>query len=129
MAANVSPQPSDWKTLYQLAILEVDPLKLPARISEARHAIIEQLEVNSVKSYGEQRDLNDALSGLHVVYQEFDDTFNVGSGGSSPMNDADYKVPFKSTGTINKVTIAVDPPKLTPDDVKKLEAASRSASD
>ena len=33
------------------------------------------------------------------------------------------------TGKINKVTIALDPPKLTPDDVKKLEAASRAAQD
>ena len=45
------------------------------------------------------------------------------------MDDNDYKVPFKFTGTINKVTIAVDPPKLTPDDIKKLESANRSASD
>ena len=70
MAANASHQPPDWKTLYQLAILEVDPTKLPTRITEARRAIIEHLEVNSVKPYGEQRELNDALSRLHVVYQE-----------------------------------------------------------
>ncbi len=28
--------------------------------------------VNSVKPYGEQQELNDALSGLHVVYQEYE---------------------------------------------------------
>jgi len=38
-------------------------------------------------------------------------------------------VPFNFTGKINKVTIVLEPPKLTPEDVKKLEAAERSASD
>jgi tetratricopeptide (TPR) repeat protein len=32
-------------------------------------------------------------------------------------------VPFKFTGKIVKLTIAVDPPKLTPEDVKKLKEA------
>ena len=67
MATNASHQPPDWKTLYQLAILELDPLKIPGRISEARHAIIGELEV---KPYNDQQELNDALRGLHVVYQE-----------------------------------------------------------
>jgi len=38
-------------------------------------------------------------------------------------------VPFNFNGKINKVTIVLDPPKLTPEDVQKLEAAERSASD
>jgi arylsulfatase len=45
------------------------------------------------------------------------------------VDDNDYKVPFKFTGTINKVTIALDPPVLTPTDIQKLESANRSASD
>jgi len=32
-------------------------------------------------------------------------------------------VPFPFTGKINKLIIALDPPKLTPQDVKKLEVA------
>ena len=31
---------------------------------------------------------------------------------------SDYKVPFNFTGKIDKLTIALDPPKLTPDDVQ-----------
>jgi hypothetical protein len=38
-------------------------------------------------------------------------------------------VPFAFTGKIDKLTISVEPPKLTPDDVKKLEAADRAAQD
>ena len=63
------------------------------------------------------------------LVKPLDDTFNVGSSGAAPVNDADYKVPFPFTGTINKVTIAVDAPVLSPADIEKLKAASRSASD
>ncbi len=63
------------------------------------------------------------------LVKPLDDTFNIGSSGASPVDDKDYKVPFKFTGTINKVTIAVDPPKLTPADIQKLEGANRTASD
>ncbi len=69
MAPNASSQPPYWKTLYQLAILEVDPVKLPDRIYEARRAIIDQLEI---RPYSEQQELNDALAGLRVIYQEYE---------------------------------------------------------
>jgi hypothetical protein len=38
-------------------------------------------------------------------------------------------VPFAFTGKIDKLTISVEPPKLTADDVQKLEAADRAAQD
>ena len=63
------------------------------------------------------------------LVKPLDQTFNIGSSGAHPVDDDDYKVPFKFTGTINKVTIALDPPKLTPDDVQKLKAAQRAAQD
>jgi hypothetical protein len=58
-----------------------------------------------------------------------DQRFFIGIGGPSPVDDRDYKVPFKFTGKINKLTIAVDKPKLTLEDVKGLEAANRAAQD
>jgi len=36
---------------------------------------------------------------------------------------------FKFPGKINKLTIAVDPPRLTPEDEKKLKETQRAASD
>jgi hypothetical protein len=71
MATNAH-QPRDWETLYQLAILESDPIKLPARIADARHAIIEQL---ATKPYNDRRNndwqtLNGALAALHVACEE-----------------------------------------------------------
>ena len=46
------------------------------------------------------------------------------------MDDNDYNIPFAFTGKLDKVTITLEPPKLTPEDVKKLrEAEARQAAD
>jgi arylsulfatase A-like enzyme len=58
-----------------------------------------------------------------------DQTFNIGSAGATPLDDRDYQVPFAFTGKIDKVTIALDPPKLTAEDVRKLDEANRAAQD
>jgi hypothetical protein len=58
-----------------------------------------------------------------------DETFDIGADTGTPVSDQDYKVPFAFTGKIDRLTIAVDPPKLTPDDVKKLETGYRAAQD
>jgi len=58
-----------------------------------------------------------------------DQRFFIGNAGPSSVDDRDYQVPFNFSGKINKLTIALDPPKLTPDDVKKLEDANRAAQD
>jgi arylsulfatase A-like enzyme len=58
-----------------------------------------------------------------------DQTFNIGSAGSSPVDDNDYQGPFPFTGKIDKVIVALDPPKLTAADIQKLDAANRAAQD
>jgi arylsulfatase len=58
-----------------------------------------------------------------------DQTFGFGSAGDTPVDDRDYQIPFKFTGKIDKLTIALAPPKLTPEDEKKLEGAYRAAQD
>jgi hypothetical protein len=58
-----------------------------------------------------------------------DETFDIGSDTGTPVDDQDYQTPFGFTGTINKLSISVEPPKLTPDDVKKLSDANRAAQD
>ena len=59
----------------------------------------------------------------------WDETFDIGSDTGTPVDDQDYRLPFQFTGTIDKLVVAVDPPQLTPDDVRKLEAAYRAAQD
>ncbi len=54
---------------------------------------------------------------------QWDEALDIGSDTGSPVNDADYKTPFAFTGKLNKITLTVDRPKLSPEDIKKLEAA------
>jgi arylsulfatase len=57
---------------------------------------------------------------------QWDENLDIGSDTGTPVNDADYQVPFKFTGKLAKVTLSIDRPKLTPEDVKKLQAAHRN---
>jgi len=57
---------------------------------------------------------------------QWDENLDIGSDTGTPVNDADYQVPFQFTGKLAKVTLTIDRPKLTPEDVKKLQAAHRN---
>jgi arylsulfatase A-like enzyme len=57
---------------------------------------------------------------------QWDESFDVGSDTLTGVNDADYKPPFTFTGKLNKLTIKVDRPKLSPEDIRKLEEAMRN---
>ena len=54
---------------------------------------------------------------------QWDESFDVGSDTLTGVNDADYKPPFAFTGKLNKLTLKLDRPQLSPADIKKLEAA------
>jgi arylsulfatase len=56
----------------------------------------------------------------------WDESLDIGSDTGTPVDDKDYQVPFTFTGKLNKVTLAIDRPKLSPEDVKKLQAAQRN---
>ncbi|MTV15640.1 arylsulfatase [Bradyrhizobium elkanii] len=56
---------------------------------------------------------------------QWDESFDIGSDTLTGVNDADYKPPFPLTAKLNKLTIKVDRPQLTPADIKKLQAAMR----
>jgi arylsulfatase len=58
---------------------------------------------------------------------QFDEGLDVGSDTLTGVNDADYQPPFAFTGKLNEITLAIDQPKLSPEDIKKLEAARQSA--
>jgi arylsulfatase len=58
-----------------------------------------------------------------------DETFDIGADTGSPIDDQDYQVPFSFTGKIDKLTIAVERPQLTPADIQKLKQAEASAAD
>ncbi|MCE5301763.1 MAG: arylsulfatase [Planctomycetaceae bacterium] len=57
---------------------------------------------------------------------QWDESFDIGSDTLTGVNDADYQPPFALTAKLNKLTIKVDRPKLSPEDVQKLEASQRN---
>ena len=59
-----------------------------------------------------------------------DTVFNIGDAAGTPVDDADYSIPFPFAGKIDKLTIVLDRPKLTPGDIEKLrEAEARQGAD
>jgi hypothetical protein len=57
---------------------------------------------------------------------QWDEAFDIGSDTLTGVNDADYQPPFPLTATLNKLSIKVDRPKLSPEEIKQLEAALRN---
>ena len=57
---------------------------------------------------------------------QWDESFDIGSDTLTGVNDADYLPPFPLTAKLNKLTIKVDRPQLSPADDQKLEEAMRN---
>jgi arylsulfatase len=57
---------------------------------------------------------------------QWDESMDFGSDTGTPVDDQDYQCPFPFTGKFDKITIKVDRPQLSPDDIKKLEEATRN---
>ncbi|MBI5248778.1 MAG: sulfatase-like hydrolase/transferase, partial [Desulfomonile tiedjei] len=51
---------------------------------------------------------------------QWDETFDIGADTGTPVDDKDYKVPFKFTGKLTKLTVKVEPRKLTAEEEKLL---------
>jgi arylsulfatase len=54
---------------------------------------------------------------------QWDENFDVGADTGTPVDDKDYQVPFRFTGKLDKLTLTIDRPKLSPEDIKRLEMA------
>ena len=62
---------------------------------------------------------------LPLVVQ-WDENLDVGCDTGTPVDDADYQVAFHFTGKIDKITLTIDRPQQSPEDIKKLETAWRN---
>jgi arylsulfatase A-like enzyme len=60
---------------------------------------------------------------------QWDESLDIGSDTGTPVDDTDYQTPFTFTGKLNKITLTIDRPKLSPEDIKRLQAAAREAGD
>ena len=56
------------------------------------------------------------------IILQWDESFDIGSDTITGVNDSDYKPPFPLTAEFNKLTIKIDRPQLSPEEIKKLEA-------
>ena len=54
------------------------------------------------------------------------ETFDVGIDTGTAVDDADYQVPFRFTGTINKLTVKLGPEELTPEERKLLGLTAKN---
>lgn len=59
------------------------------------------------------------------IILQWDESFDIGSDTLTSVNDADYQPPFALTAKLNKLTVNVDRPQLTPADIQKLEAGMK----
>ena len=59
------------------------------------------------------------------MLMQWDENFDVGADTGSPVADEDYHTPFRFTGKIDKLTLTIDRPKLSPEDIEKLKMAVR----
>jgi arylsulfatase A-like enzyme len=57
---------------------------------------------------------------------QWDESFDIGSDTLTGVNDADYMPPFTLTAKLNKLTLKVDRPQLTPEDIKKIEQGEKA---
>jgi arylsulfatase len=60
---------------------------------------------------------------------QWDESFDIGSDTLTGVNDADYQPPFPLTAKLNKLTLKLDRPVLTEDDIKKLQDTQAIAVD
>jgi len=54
-----------------------------------------------------------------------DTVVNIGDATLTPVDDKDYQIPFKFTGKIDRITIVLEPPELSPEDIKMLKEAEQ----
>jgi len=56
----------------------------------------------------------------------WDENFDVGADTITPVDDRDYQVPFRFNGKLDKLTLTIDRPRLTPADEQKLLESQRN---
>jgi arylsulfatase A-like enzyme len=78
--------------------------------------------VGTLKVDGKVVDTKPMPKTLPMILQ-WDESFDIGSDTLTGVNDADYKPPFALNAKLNKLTIKMDRPQLSPSDIKKLQAA------
>lgn len=79
----------------------------------------------ALKVDGKVVDTKTMAKTLPMILQ-WDESFDIGSDTLTGVNDADYTPPFAFTGTLSRLTLDVNRPKLSEADIAKLSEAMRN---
>ena len=117
--------------------MAIDQAPAPAvGLKEERQAVgvFEQLArrryvvLRTFRRNGTAVDTQEMKQTLPMILQ-WDESFDIGSDTLTGVNDADYQPPFALTAKLNRLTLTVDRPQLSQDDIKKLQNAEAIAVD
>ena len=132
--------------LWNLVDLERPRWEGPEALSPGKHTLefdfkydglgMGTLAFNSISGIGRSGTGVLKVDGQEVATQQmqrtlplilqWDENFDVGADTGTPVDDEDYRVPFRFTGTLDKLTLKIDRPTLTPEDEKQLLEAQRN---
>jgi len=61
------------------------------------------------------------------LIMQWDENFDIGADSGTAVAPKDYQVPFKFTGKLDKLTLTIDRPKLSPQDIERLKEGQATA--
>ena len=112
---------------------DANPRRMTVWLHEERSSVTPYGAADQRTMFTPDRIAIEKLDGTVVAEQKMDQTipmlmqwcesFDVGADTGSPVIDGVYQVPFRFTGKLDKLTLTIDRPKLSPEDIEKLKAA------
>jgi len=124
--------------LYNLLDLERFRWEAPQALAAGKHTIVFEFTYDGpgigkggtgVLGVDGTAVATQAVSHTVPFVMTLDETFDIGSDTRTPVNDNDYQVPFRFTGTIHKVTYELGPEQLTEADHAVIGPALAKARD
>jgi hypothetical protein len=77
-----------------------------------------------LKVDGKEMARNSMERSIPLILQ-WDENFDIGADTGTPVSE-DYQVPFRFTGKLDKLTLTIDRPQLSPADIQKLRETTRN---
>jgi arylsulfatase len=62
------------------------------------------------------------------LIMQWDENFDIGADTGTPVSN-EYQVPFRFTGKLDKLTLSINRPELSPEDEKRLREAEQRGKD
>ena len=116
----------DLAALHDLAQLRIHGVELgePPVIARSNLSGIGRSGTGTLKVDGKVVASQKMERTLPLILQ-WDENFDIGADTGTPVDDKDYQVPFRFTGKLEKLTLKIDRPRLSPEDEKRLLQESR----